>query len=178
MKTGIKIIDAMTTNPAYISPDEKVINCVKKMISEEVGSMLVVEGDKLLGIVTERDMLNKVIAKEVDIKKTSIKEVMSKKPIYAEPELDIYDAMVLMRLEEIRRLPIVDKGNVVGVLTQKDILSIQPELYDLVIETFKIREGDRKSSLNGFMEGDCYACKSQGPLTKIGGAWLCDSCKE
>ena len=171
-------MDAMTTSPVYISPEESVYNCVKKMINEKVGSMLVVEESKLLGIVTERDMLNKVIAKDVDIKKTSIKEVMSKKPVYAEPELDIYDAMILMRLEEIRRLPVVDKGNVVGVLTQKDILSIQPELYDLVIETFKIREGDRKSSLNGFMEGNCYACRSHGPLTKIGGRWLCDSCKE
>jgi CBS domain-containing protein len=178
MKTGIKIIDAMTTNPAYISPEESVHNCVKKMINENVGSMLVVEEGKLFGIVTERDMLNKVIAKDIDIKKTSIKDVMSKKPIHAEPDLDIYDAMILMRLEEIRRLPVVDKGNVIGVLTQKDILSIQPELYDLVIETFNIREGDRKASLNGFMEGNCYACKSHGPLTKIGGTWLCDSCKE
>lgn len=171
-------MDAMTTNPSYISPDEKVIDCVKKMISEKVGSMLVIEDGKLLGIVTERDMLNKVMVKDVNIKKTLIKDIMSKKPVYAEPELDIYDAMILMRLEEIRRLPVVDKGNVVGLLTQKDILSIQPELYDLVIETFKIREGDRKSSLNGFMEGNCYACKSHGPLTKIGGRWLCDSCKE
>mgnify|MGYP003973758457 CR=1 FL=1 len=178
MKTGIKIIDAMTINPIFVSPDEKVINCVKKMISEQVGSMLIVEENKLLGIVTERDMLNKVIAKDIDIKKTKIKDIMSKKPIYAEPELDIYDAMVLMRLEEIRRLPVVDKGNVVGVLTQKDILSVQPELYDIVIETFKIREGDRKASLNGSMEGICYACRSEGPLTKVGGKWLCDSCKE
>ena len=178
MKTGIKIMDAMTTNPAYVSPEESVHNCVKKMINENVGSMLVVEEGKLFGIVTERDMLNKVIAKDIDIKKTSIKDVMSKKPIHAEPDLDIYDAMILMRLEEIRRLPVVDKGNVIGVLTQKDILSIQPELYDLVIETFNIREGDRKASLNGFMEGNCYACNSHGPLTKIGGKWLCDSCKE
>ena len=97
MKTGIKIMDAMTTNPAYVSPEESVHNCVKKMINENVGSMLVVEEGKLFGIVTERDMLNKVIAKDIDIKKTSIKDVMSKKPIHAEPDLDIYDAMILMR---------------------------------------------------------------------------------
>ena len=69
MKTGIKIMDAMTTNPAYVSPEESVHNCVKKMINENVGSMLVVEEGKLFGIVTERDMLNKVIAKDIDIKK-------------------------------------------------------------------------------------------------------------
>jgi signal-transduction protein with cAMP-binding, CBS, and nucleotidyltransferase domain len=178
MKTGIKIVDAMTANPISVNADENVLNCVKKMIDEQVGSVLVVDETKLLGIVTERDLLNKVIAKNVDLKKTPISEVMSKKPIYAEPELDIYDAMVLMRIEEIRRLPVVDKGIIVGLLTQKDILSIQPELYDIVIESFKIREGDRKSSLNGIMEGNCYACNSHGPLTKIGGKWLCDSCKE
>ena len=178
MKTGIKIADAMTLNPISVNADENILNCVKKMINAQIGSILVVDDTKLLGIVTERDLLNKVLAKSMDLKKTLIGEIMSKKPIYAEPELDIYDAMVLMRIEEIRRLPVVDKGVVVGLLTQKDVLSIQPELYDIVIESFKIREGDRKSSLNGVMEGNCYACNSQGPLTKVGGKWLCDSCKE
>jgi len=178
MKTGIRVSDAMTSSMITIGEDESIMNCAKLMIKEGVGSLVVVDEKKLLGIVTERDMLNKVLAKDNNIKKTPVSSIMTKKPIYANPDLDLYDAMVLMRLENIRRLPVVDKGEVIGLLTHRDILSIQPELYDLVIESFNIREKEKKLRLNGMMEGKCYACQSYGPLTKIGGKWLCDSCKE
>jgi len=178
MKTGIKVGDAMTVSMITINENDSILNCAKLMVKEGVGSLVVVDENKLLGIVTERDMLNKVLAKDTDIKKTPVSSIMTKKPIYANPELDLYDAMVLMRLENIRRLPVVDKGEVVGLLTHRDILSIQPELYDLVIESFNLRAREKKNRLNGMMEGKCYACQSYGSLSKIGGKWLCDSCKE
>jgi len=178
MKTGIRVMDAMTSSLISIGAEESILKCTKTMIKEGVGSLVVVDGKKLMGIVTERDMLNKVIAKGLDIKETPVSKIMTKKPIYANPDLDLYDAIVLMRLENIRRLPVVDKGDVVGLLTHRDVLSIQPELYDIVIDSFNIREKERKARLNGMMEGKCYACQTHGPLTKIGGKWLCDSCKE
>jgi signal-transduction protein with cAMP-binding, CBS, and nucleotidyltransferase domain len=178
MKTGIKVADAMTSSMITIGADESILNCARLMVKEGIGSLVVVDETKLLGIITERDMLNKVVAKDNNIKKTSVSTIMTKKPINIEPDMDLYDAMILMRLENVRRLPVVDKGNVVGLLTHRDILSIQPELYDLVIESFNIREKERKASLNGMMEGKCYACRSYGTLTKVGGKWLCDSCKE
>lgn len=178
MKTGIRVMDAMTSSLISIGAEESILKCTKTMIKEGVGSLVVVDGKKLLGIVTERDMLNKVIAKVVDIKETPVSKIMTKKPIYASPDLDLYDAIVLMRLENIRRLPVVDKGEVVGLLTHRDVLSIQPELYDIVIDSFNIRESERKARLNGSMEGKCYACQTHGSLTKVGGKWLCDSCKE
>jgi signal-transduction protein with cAMP-binding, CBS, and nucleotidyltransferase domain len=177
IKTGIKILDAMTKSPVMVGPDETVYNCVKKMIKEEVGSLIIAEDGKLLGIVTEKDLLVKVLARNLDIKNTVVSKVMSKKPIHADPELDLYDAMILMNREELRRLPIVDKGIIVGLLTYKDVLTIQPSLYDLREGQFNIRESERKSMLNGDLEGTCVSCSSYGPLKKVGKAWLCESCK-
>ncbi len=178
IKTGIKVADAMTSNPVCVEPEETISNCVKKMIKHNVGSLVVMEGEKLVGIITEKDLLTKVLAKNLDVKKTPVSKVMTKKPIHVDPDLDLYDAMNLMKKEEIRRLPVVDKGVFVGLLTNKDILSIQPDLYDLFIDSFKIRESERKSMLKGTIEGKCQSCGSYGPLEKIRGKWLCDSCKE
>lgn len=178
MKTGIKIMDAMTASPVFSKPSDSIHSCVQKMIKEDVGSLIIADGKKLLGIVTEKDLLVKVLAKGVDIKKTPVSFVMTVNPVSANPELDLYDAMILMKNEEIRRLPIVRNNEVVGLLTYKDILSIQPDLYELQIEGFKIRESDRKAKLNGHFEGNCYSCSSYGPLYKVGSRWLCDSCKE
>lgn len=177
MKTGIRIVDAMTKSPVFVGPEESVLKCVKMMIKEEVGSLLILDEGKLLGIITEKDLLTKVLAKNLDIKKTPVSKVMSKKPIYADPDLDLYDAMLLMNSEEIRRLPVVDKGVVVGMLTYKDMLTIQPSLYELRTSEFSIRESERKSMLNGVVEGECHSCRSCGPLEKVRNKWLCDSCK-
>ena len=176
MKTGIRIADAMTKSPSFVDPEKSIFYCVKKMIKEEVGSLLVLDGEKLAGIITEKDLLIKVLAKDMDIKSTPINKVMSKKPIYVGPDEDLYDAMLLMSREEVRRLPVVDKGSIVGVLTQKDILSIQPDLYDLAIGKFSIRESERKSMLDSNLEGECRSCGSYGPLEKHGKRWLCESC--
>ncbi|MBS3172370.1 CBS domain-containing protein [Candidatus Woesearchaeota archaeon] len=178
MKTGIKVIDAMTTSPVFAKASDSVHSCVQKMIKENVGSLIVADGRKLIGIITEKDLLTKALGNEINIKTARAESVMTKNPVFASPELDLYDAMILMKNEEIRRLPIVRNGNVVGLLTYKDILSIQPDLYEIRIEGFKIRENDRKSKLRGSFEGNCYSCSSYGPLTKIGRKWLCDSCKE
>lgn len=178
MKTGIRIVDAMTTSPVFAKPSDSVYSCVQKMIKENVGSLIIADGKKLIGIITEKDLLTKVLAKQVDIKKTQVSFVMTRDPVTASPDLDLYDAMVLMKNEEIRRLPIVKNSEVIGLLTYKDILRIQPDLYEIRIEGFKIRESDRKLKLSGHFEGNCYSCSSYGPLTKIGSKWLCDSCKE
>jgi len=177
MKTGIKIADAMTKSPVIVGPEESIFNCVKKMIKSGVGSLLVMDKGKLLGIITEKDMLTKVMARNLDIKKIPVEKVMSKKPISVSSEEDLYDAMLLMSREEVRRLPVVDKGELVGLLTYKDVLSIQPDLYDLVISHFNIRESERKSMLNGSLEGTCQSCNSYSALEKQGKKWVCESCK-
>ncbi len=141
MRTGIKVMDAMTKAPVVVGPEENLLKCADKMIEGDVGSLIVEENGKLLGIITEKDFVNKAIAKDLNIKKSKAKDIMSTTMLKISPTLDLYDAIYFMSRENVRRLPVTDGEKLVGLLTYKDVLKIQPDLYDIFIEKFKIREG-------------------------------------
>jgi len=177
MKTGIKVIDAMTKRPATTDPDTTIYDCAQQMLKEHVGSLLIVKEQKLLGIVTERDLLKRVLAKDVDIKNTKVKRIMTKDVTTISPNTDLYDAILFMSRYNTRRLPVLNKDKIVGLITHKDILKIQPDLYDIFIEKIQIREEDQKPSQRRHIEGICQSCESYTRLYKRGRKWLCESCK-
>jgi len=137
MKTGVKVMDAMTKSPTKVGPNESIFKCAKKMIESDVGSIIVEDKGKIIGILTEKDFVTRVASKRLDMDKTKVKDVMSKKLIEISPELDLYDAILFMSREEVRRLPVTKEGRLVGLLTYKDVLKIQPDLYDIFIENFR-----------------------------------------
>ena len=143
MKTGYKVCDAMTVKPIIVSPNQDIQECAKKMMKHGVDSLIIKEKDRPVGIFTENDLI-RVVAENIDIKKTKIKDVMTKKLTTIGPEKDIFDALKLMLDKDIRRLPVVDSGKVVGFLTLKDILKIEPELFDLIVDKLELREEERK----------------------------------
>jgi CBS domain-containing protein len=181
MKTGIKVLDAMTKSPITTEPDCTIYDCAKKMLKHHVGSLLVVKNKKLLGIVTERDLLKRALMKNIDIKKTTIKRVMTKDILTITPDTDLYDAILFMSRYNTRRLPVLDKDkNIIGLITHKDILRIQPDLYDIIADKLQfqqIRELNEKPEVRGYMEGICQSCRSYNTLFKKKGKWLCESCK-
>lgn len=144
MKTGIKVNEAMTKNLITIPPDTTILDCTKIMLKNNVGGMLIKEGNQLKGILTEKDIL-KFFAQDTD-KNLPVSEVMEKKVVTIEPEKDLYDAMHLMSEEEVRRLPVVSNNKLVGHLTEKDILKIQPALFDICAERITLREEKDKLS--------------------------------
>lgn len=144
MKTGINVSDAMTKKPVIISPEASVIECAKLMIKNKVGGLIVKEKDDFVGMVTEKDLVEKVIAKKLDIEKTKVNKIMSTKIISIEPDRDLYDAILKMSEESVRRLPVIYKNKVVGLLTEKDILKIEPHLFNYLAEKLKIREEQGK----------------------------------
>ena len=140
MKTGIKVMDAMTKTPIVVEPNEMIKSCAKKMQSHRVGSLLIKRNEKLLGILTEKDIVNKVIANGLNPSKTPVNEVMTKRSLITiNPGSDLYDAILLMRDQNKRRLPVLDKKRVLGLLTYRDILKIQPDLYEIYVEKLKIK---------------------------------------
>ena len=137
----------MTKTPIMVPPDETLFSCVRKMVAGEVGSLVVTENNKLLGIITEKDFMEKVLANNIDISKKTAKDIMTTRTVNIEPTRDVYDAILLMSREDVRRLPVADGENLIGLITYKDILKIQPDLYDIFIENFKIREEETKKDL-------------------------------
>ena len=175
MKTGVRVMDAMTKGLISIKPEATVAACAKKMISKGVGGILVLENRDLKGIVTEKDMVEKIVAKGKDPRRVLAKEIMSRKIVSIAPEEDLYEAMITMRDEEVRRLPVLHNKKPVGLLTAKDILRIEPSLFDLMVEKMNIREADDKPIT---MLGKCESCGMEKQLFNRNNSMLCEVCRE
>jgi CBS domain-containing protein len=115
------VSQAMTASPRSIESGQTVVEAARLMASEDVGSLPVVEGDRLVGIVTDRDLVLQVLAKDLDPSKVSISEVASENPVVAKPDEPLDTALQRMAQEQIRRLPVVDEGRLVGILAQADV---------------------------------------------------------
>ncbi len=177
VKTGVKIGDAMTSKPVSVGPDKTVQDCAQVMLNNHVGSLIIAEGEKLTGIITEQDIVRKVVAKKMDPASTKVSQVMVTEIISAEPDMDIYDALVIMRDNNIRHLPVLHKKKLVGYLTIKDILKIQPQLFEIIVEKFELRE--EKNKPVDLEEDVCDVCgTSADRLYCIDGVMYCSVCRK
>lgn len=179
MRTGIKVMDSMTKGLIVTKSSDSIRTCAKKMLKNGVGGLVIKDDGELLGMVTEKDIVEKIVAKNLDAEKTTVKDIMTKKLVTIDPSADLYDAFIKMRDEGIRRLPVVKNGEVVGLLTQKDILKIQPALFDLIVQKFRLREESGKPiSQKPYMEGECENCGNFAQLYFINDQWVCEECKD
>ncbi len=104
-----------------VGPDTLVTECVRTMTAEKIGALIVMDGEKLTGIFTERDALNKVLAPGLDPRRTKVSEVMTKDPYCVPPTTTVGDAMQLVTQRRFRHLPIVENGKVLGVVSSGDL---------------------------------------------------------
>lgn len=147
MQTGYKVCDVMTLKPVSVSPDTTLLDCGVIMEKNHVGSLVVRKGMRIVGIVTEKDIVRKAVAKGLLPKETIVEIVMTKEFVTIAPEKDVYDALILMRDKNVRQMPVMAEKIMVGFLTGKDILKIQPQLFELLAEKIELREQARKLRL-------------------------------
>lgn len=151
METGYTVMDVMTTRPLKVEPGTLLLDCAKLMKKERVGSLIVQQGDALIGILTEADMVRKVAAENVDVSKTKVEFAMTSlnDMTTIDPRKDIFSAIKLMNENDVRRLPVVEGGKLLGLITMKDILKIEPTLFEIISEKIELREQERKLSIYG-----------------------------
>ncbi|MEM3916478.1 MAG: CBS domain-containing protein [Candidatus Nitrosocaldus sp.] len=113
--------DIMIRDVVTISPDKTAQEAARLMAEHGIGSVVVMDSDKVVGIVTERDLVRKVCAKDIPSSRVRIQDVMSTPIITAEPDLPIEAAVQRMFNNKIRRLPVVENGKLVGIVTISDI---------------------------------------------------------
>ena len=104
-----------------VGPDTRVTECVRTMTVEKIGALIVMDGEGLIGIFTERDALNKVLAAGLEPGRTKVSEVMTKDPYCIPPTTTVGDAMELVTTRRFRHLPIVKNGKVLAVVSSGDL---------------------------------------------------------
>ena len=115
------IRDVMTSGPASSEPTATVVDAARIMAQEDVGPVPVVEGGRVVGMVTDRDIVVRVIAEGRDPNSTTIGEIASGDVVTVEPDTDLDEALTLMSSRQVRRLPVVENGELVGIVAQADV---------------------------------------------------------
>lgn len=109
-------------NTWTISPDATVYEALERMLEKDVGGLLVLQDDKLVGIFTERDYARKLILKGRFSKDTVVADLMTKNVLYLGPENTIQDCMMLMTDKRLRHIPVLEDGKLIGIVTIGDVV--------------------------------------------------------
>ncbi|MBI2864571.1 MAG: CBS domain-containing protein [Chloroflexi bacterium] len=117
----MQIRDIMGKELYYASPTSTVRDVAQIMLRHNIGALPICNGNKLMGIVTDRDLAIECCTANVDPQTAQISEFMTVNPVTARPDMDLKDACELMAKEQIRRLPVVDGGKLVGVISLGDL---------------------------------------------------------
>ncbi len=129
-----------------VGPESTVLDAVQLMNDRRIGSVIVLERKKLVGIFTERDVLRRVVAERADPAKALVGDVMTSDLVTVDPNTEVQQAMALINERKLRHLPVVENGELVGVLSSGDI-------NRHVTQLFKAEAG----SLLSYITGDCYS---------------------
>jgi CBS domain-containing protein len=113
--------DVMTPTVRTVSPSQSLAEAAEVMKGEDVGSVPVVEEGRLAGILTDRDIVMRAVAERRDPQAVKVDEVASRELVTVEPEQDLDEALALMARHQVRRLPVVEQGRLVGMLAQADV---------------------------------------------------------
>jgi CBS domain-containing protein len=138
--------DAMTEDPRSIGASASVVEAARLMREEHVGSLPITEDEQLVGMITDRDITTRVVAEAADLEMTLVGDVYSRDPISVEPDKDLEEALRLMARHQVRRLPVVEHGRLVGIVAQADIALREKEekTGELVEAISKPSEGERR----------------------------------
>lgn len=117
---------AMTAEPVTATADATAADAARVMMAEDLGSLPVVEGETLVGMVTDRDLVARVMARGLDPNKVAVSECCSPEPVAAHPHDGLSDAVRRMAEAQVRRLPVIEGGRLVGILAQADIALTAP----------------------------------------------------
>jgi len=177
LRESIVVREAMSSPVISINEDRSVVDAAKVMSEQRIGSIVVNDSEgHPVGIVTERDLVFRVIAKDSVPREVKVRDVMSAPLRMVDPETTLEEAIRLMDEMNIRRLGVVYKDRLEGVITDKDILRVMPTLIDIVRERSKIRMDNTPAGPS--LVGYCSRCEAySNNLRVVDGELLCEDCR-
>jgi CBS domain-containing protein len=121
-QTETSIRKVMTPNPTTVEPASSIVDAARIMKDEDVGPVPVVDGDRLVGVITDRDIAIRVVAEGKDPQGTTVQDVASTDLVTIDPQQTLDEALRLMGQHQVRRLPVVEEdGKLVGIVAQADV---------------------------------------------------------
>jgi CBS domain-containing protein len=141
---SLKVEDVMVKEVITIDENSTVREAAEIMNKFEIGCLIAIRKGKAIGIITERDLLKRVVAEAKDANKTKVKDVMSSPLVVVEPSMDLEEAVRLMFQMKIKKLPVVDGKRLVGLVSLTDIARFQPQVIK-ILKQLAIRQATPKS---------------------------------
>lgn len=168
-------MEVMSPNPVTVQPEETVDTASKLMRDRNIGSLVVVKNGKAVGIVTEKDIVEKVVAEDTKPSAVEVEAVMSSPVKTIHPHESIESAAKMMAANQIRRLVVCDGDKLEGIVTENDIISIWPNLIELTREVRRISEDPGAPAMQGY----CELCRVFSyNLKDVQGQLLCGDCRD
>jgi CBS domain-containing protein len=181
METEIPVRDIMTRPVITAGADIDIHSAARIMGKANVGSLIIVQGIKPIGILTERDLVKKIVAHAIDPRSVKAEEVMSSPLVTIPPEASLRDAAATMLKSCVKRLPVISDGLLVGIITDTDLVSgsslglsdILSDLLDMHRESIHFTEPREMAA------GICEVCgQLSDSLESVNGELLCWSCRD
>ncbi len=179
LRTKMLVKDVMSSPVVTADEEETTNNIATAMDKEGLGAVIVTNKEgKPIGIITERDLVIRVIARNNKPDEIKAKEIMTTPLVTIEPEATISDAARRMNRLDIRRLGVFYKGNLVGIVSDKDLLGVMPELIEIMQEHTRIEGSPVEELEEAPQSGYCDRCEAYSEnLKEHNGQNLCDECR-
>ncbi|MHA1905711.1 MAG: CBS domain-containing protein [Candidatus Thorarchaeota archaeon] len=181
---SMSVRDIMSVNVVTISPDASILDVAKLMNEMDLGSIVIVDRERPVGIITEADIVRRVVSEGRDVNTTKAQEVMTSPLFYVAPTTALTEAMRIMARSNIRRVVVLKNDSLAGIITSRDILKWSPELIDVLVESLRLKnsqeEHDDLDEDEIFEHGGlCDICgEFSTDLVMEDGRYICMSCRE
>lgn len=175
MKDDIKVGDVMTVGVITLPQEKSADEAAKLLRKTKVGCIIVTKKGKADGIVTERDLIYKIMAEARDPEKTTLHEIMSTPLRVIDAGAELEKAAKAMRSNKVKRLPVIDKKQrLVGIISEGDLVRVYPGVTEILVEQAKLR-----FSKNEIFSGVCDSCGLYHEnLKRFEGRLVCEECRE
>ena len=181
----MSVRDIMAVNVVTIAPDATVLQAAKLMEQMDIGSVVIVDRQRPVGIITEADIVRRVIAQEADPKTCVARDIMSSPIIHVTPDTPLTEAMRVMARSGIRRVVVLKNDSLAGLITSRDILRWSPELIDVLVESLRMKGEASSGPITEEEEdeliaygGVCDGCGEYSTdLVLEDGKYLCEACR-
>ena len=173
----LRVGDVMTRGVICIDVNETVQDAAEIMEKNDISSLLVTDKGDGVGVITERDIIVKVVAKSKEPSKIVVQDVMTSPLITMAPDAPIEEAARTMRDNDIRRIFISSNDKITGILSEFDIVCIEPALHTLIQEHAAWELSKQHAAEEGLIAGECESCENYSEsLKSIDGRMLCQDC--